>query len=228
MGAIINVRLPAAEVELGVRVASLPEVVIDVEQLASQTSDDVLPLLWIRADDFTAVDEALEDDPTVEGFDVIGSFDHRRLYRMEWADTAESTIRTLRTAGGYVRNAKVIDGEWSIEVLFPDRDDLSRMYDVANDADIPLTVDSIYELSDEGGRPNGLTTEQQETLVAAFEHGYYDVPREVSLVDLAEKLDISHQALSERLRRAHETLVDASVNGHVMDGTTEAPRPTDQ
>ncbi|WP_227376752.1 helix-turn-helix domain-containing protein [Haladaptatus halobius] len=46
-----------------------------------------------------------------------------------------------------------------------------------------------------------LTDDQQEALALATEHGYYDVPRETDQSELAEKLGVSHQALSEWLRR---------------------------
>lgn len=53
----------------------------------------------------------------------------------------------------------------------------------------------------------GLTTAQRETIVQAVEGGYYSILREMSTQDLAEALVISHQAVTERLRRAIETLV---------------------
>ncbi len=54
-----------------------------------------------------------------------------------------------------------------------------------------------------------LTAKQLETLQAAVDHGYYEVPRETKLKDLADEFDCSHQALSERLRRTHGTLATA-------------------
>lgn len=41
--------------------------------------------------------------------------------------------------------------------------------------------------------------------------GYYEVPRSVSMTELANILDISYQALSERLRRAHANLIDRMI-----------------
>ncbi|MFC7009142.1 helix-turn-helix domain-containing protein [Halalkalicoccus salilacus] len=66
----------------------------------------------------------------------------------------------------------------------------------------------------------GLTERQRNTLVAAFEAGYFTVPRETSLSDLAERQDASHQALSERLRRATGNLVESALITH-GDGSDE-------
>ncbi|MFC7142999.1 helix-turn-helix domain-containing protein [Halosimplex aquaticum] len=53
-----------------------------------------------------------------------------------------------------------------------------------------------------------LTDEQFTTVKAALDRGYYKVPREATLEELANELDVSHQALSERLRRGHRTLIE--------------------
>lgn len=65
-----------------------------------------------------------------------------------------------------------------------------------------LNMRSVREMDDEHVGQFGLTSKQYEALTTAYERGYYQVPRETDLQKLAEELDISHQALSERLRRA--------------------------
>ncbi len=53
----------------------------------------------------------------------------------------------------------------------------------------------------------GLTDPQYEVLTLACDRGYFAIPRQAELDDLAEELGVSHQALSERLRRGVEALV---------------------
>lgn len=52
----------------------------------------------------------------------------------------------------------------------------------------------------------GLTAPQREALLLAVHRGYYNIPRQCTTVELAEQLDISDQAVTERLRRAIVTL----------------------
>ncbi|GAA0250234.1 helix-turn-helix domain-containing protein [Haladaptatus pallidirubidus] len=64
-----------------------------------------------------------------------------------------------------------------------------------------LDVSRIYDADSAQRVQFDLTDDQQKALTLAVEHGYYDVPRVANQSELAEKLGVSHQALSERLRR---------------------------
>jgi len=46
----------------------------------------------------------------------------------------------------------------------------------------------------------------------ALELGYFETPRQITLKDLAAEMDISHQALSERLRRGMRSVAAAIVS----------------
>jgi predicted DNA binding protein len=57
----------------------------------------------------------------------------------------------------------------------------------------------------------GLTPAQRETLVAAVDGSYYPIPRRLSTEDLADRFDISDQAVTERLRRAIVALTENAL-----------------
>ncbi|WP_081461306.1 helix-turn-helix domain-containing protein [Halalkalicoccus jeotgali] len=52
---------------------------------------------------------------------------------------------------------------------------------------------------------------QHDTLVTALSAGYYGIPRDLSMKELAGELGITPQALSNRLRRGHGTLVENAL-----------------
>jgi predicted DNA binding protein len=54
-----------------------------------------------------------------------------------------------------------------------------------------------------------LPNEQLETLAIAFERGYFETPREITLDELAEHLDTPRSTVSYRLRRAVAQLTEA-------------------
>ncbi|MFC7007931.1 helix-turn-helix domain-containing protein [Halalkalicoccus salilacus] len=44
-----------------------------------------------------------------------------------------------------------------------------------------------------------------------LEAGYFKVPKEVTLVELAEEQGVSHQAMSERIRRGVHHLIEQTL-----------------
>ena len=99
------------------------------------------------------------------------------------------------------------DDEWAVQARFPDRSSLLTFREdlVADGFDVE--VKRMREDEDEASTQFGVTDPQREVLLLALERGYYTVPRNASLSDLAADLDISSQAASERLRRGTQTLV---------------------
>lgn len=60
--------------------------------------------------------------------------------------------------------------------------------------------------------------EQRTALRAAVDAGYYRTPREITLDDLADRLDIPRSTLSYRLRQAEARLVRRFVDESLQDG----------
>ncbi|MGQ3330255.1 helix-turn-helix domain-containing protein [Halorubrum sp. FL23] len=70
-----------------------------------------------------------------------------------------------------------------------------------------------------------LTDRQQELLLAAVELGYYDVPRQSTLTEVADHVGIAKSTCSETLQRVERTVVrefvDDLPNRPLDDGTNE-------
>lgn len=52
---------------------------------------------------------------------------------------------------------------------------------------------------------------QRETLLTAYRQGYFGIPRRTNQADLAEELEISDSALSQRIRRGVSKLIERDV-----------------
>lgn len=75
--------------------------------------------------------------------------------------------------------------------------------------DFPVYIEQVYS-PDEDSKTAcafGLTPEQRKTLFRAVDKGYFSVPRETKLEDIADLLRITWQAASERVRRGAETVL---------------------
>jgi predicted DNA binding protein len=57
-----------------------------------------------------------------------------------------------------------------------------------------------------------LTEKQRRVLITAHNLGYYDVPRKINLVQLAERLDLAYSTLDVQLRRAERRLLNHIMN----------------
>ncbi|MFC7223743.1 helix-turn-helix domain-containing protein [Halalkalicoccus sp. GCM10025322] len=214
MGTIAEFNIPADDFALGPTFQELPNLEVEIERLVAHDHDRVMPFAWLTTadpDDLDRLDDVLSADSTVDSYEPISKIDGDRLYRMEWIDATEMIVHILLEEEGTILHAMGQSDGWHVRVLFPDRDSLSRTYDFADEHGMRFDVVRIYALDDDRKGRFGLTDEQQDTLAAATKLGYYDVPRRITQAELAEKLGVSHQALSERLRRAQKTLNENTV-----------------
>lgn len=208
---IVEIELPSEEFALSRTLADLTDLEFEIERFVAHNSDHVMPFVWVSGNGGDRIEGTLERDDSVENFELLSKLDDECLYRMEWVDHIETLVRILVEENGSILAAFGDESGWQLRVLFSERDALSRTYDYCRDAGLTMDVRSIYQLDDGREGRFGLTDEQQDTLVAAYERGYFDVPREITLTDLADELDISHQALSERLRRGEKSVLENTV-----------------
>ncbi|WP_132057377.1 helix-turn-helix domain-containing protein [Halorussus amylolyticus] len=203
---------------------AVPEMEVMVEQQTSRGSKPFALTLWASGDDFETFESALDADSTATDWRVLAEVDDQRLYQVELAARGDElmTYHSWADLGAVFVSSKRVGDGWRTRIRFPDRESL-REY-AAYCEEKGLTFD-LRQLYDAGGRDDyslGLTDRQAETLRTATEMGYFDVPREVELEDLADVLGVSRQAISERLRRATETLVRATISPEQADAPEKA------
>jgi hypothetical protein len=101
-----------------------------------------------------------------------------------------------------------------------DREQLQRLIADLKEVSERVRLLRIVEIEqrDEGEEARSLTFDlttltetQRETIEAAVTHGYYEEPKDISLQQLADTLDISKSALSRRLKRAEANIVSQLV-----------------
>jgi predicted DNA binding protein len=209
---VAELTMPVAAFALGETAAALEAVTFEIERVVAHGSDSLVPLVWVSGSGREALEQAWGGDPSVEGFDFLAdttgdSAESEFLYRMKWNERIEAFVGSLLEAGGTALTARTGNGRWHLRLLFPERAALARAYDDCEAVVPAIDVRRIYAL--EKGREDrfGLTDEQREALALAFDHGYYEIPRGTVAEEFAEAIGISHQALSERLRRGHGNLI---------------------
>jgi hypothetical protein len=210
---IVTGEIPAEEFALYDAMEALPELEFEVERVVRSGEDALMPLMWVRNAEQGDIERAFEADPSVQEVTLLSSFEEELLYRMEWIADIRVALQMLTASQATITDAYGADDRWLLRVLYPNRDMLTKTTDFAEAEELTFDVTAVRELEGEdkpAGR-YGLTETQFETIEAAFDAGYFDVPREVKLTELADQLDVSHQALSERLRRAIRVLVEDAL-----------------
>lgn len=214
MSTIAELAIPADAFALRQTLEAAADLNVEVERVVASDPGHVMPYVWFSGDAATlaTVDDTLATDPSVDDATRLVARDDESLYRIDWANDVVVMLHALTDADATVLDAYVETGQWQFRVLFPDREALSRTYEFATEQGLPIEILRIHRLEERRHGRYGLTDPQYESLVAALEYGYYEIPREMDMDELSDELGISHQALSERLRRAHRTLAKELVD----------------
>jgi hypothetical protein len=161
---------------------------------------------------------ALDGDDSVREYDRLVTTADRTLYRVEISEEYRSklTYDSFHDTGGVLlSNVADADG-WHVRARFPDREALNAHRDRCLSMGVGFHLDSVYTSpGTESDQWESLTAAQREVLVAAVEMGYFEVPREATAEDVGERLGISRQAVSERLRRALGTIAERAIREEV-------------
>jgi predicted DNA binding protein len=179
--------------------------------IADRMSDPVV-FMWAGGGDFEAFEAAIPDDPTIREFECIDEEDERRLYRVVVdrsvvtnpdpidRETDASRISIETTADGAV-----------LELRLPDREALREYIDLLREEGFTVDLLRVHPADDET-EGYGLSAKQAEALREAREAGYFDVPRGTDLAMLADRLGISEQAVSERIRRGLSSVLAETID----------------
>lgn len=210
-GSVAEFEIPAEEFALYETLTTVEGVEFEIERIVAHESERVMPFVWASGAEVEEIEAALENDPSIERLELLAGLGDEQLYRMEWVDHIKTLIRMLVEENATILAASGRKTTWHLRALFPERDALSRTHEYCKEEGLTIDIKSIYRL-DEGRQGRfGLTDKQHDTLVEAFEQGYYEIPRGVTAEELGAALGVSHQALSEQLRRAHGSLVENTI-----------------
>ena len=207
MGTIAEVEVPTQRFALGETLSAVPDATFELVRVVAHDQSITIPYLWAMTRDLPGLEAALAEDSTVADVELLDEYDGEYLLRMDWVYRTRVLVRILTEDHATVLNARGSSDGWIFRVLFPDRESLSATHDFFSHSEFEVSIRAIYEMDETRHGRFGLTEEQYTTLVTALDRGYYEIPREIDIEGLAAEFGISHQAVSERLRRAHKTFI---------------------
>ncbi|WP_336339412.1 helix-turn-helix domain-containing protein [Haloarcula brevis] len=192
--------VPSDQFPLGTVFDQLPNVRVELERLIP-TEGVVIPYFWVRGTEVTDIESAFTEHLGVKSIRLVDSVDDEYLLRVEWPLDYEGVLTVLAETGVTLIEAIGTSQWWTFEVRCDDRRDLVEFQRRCRELDIPITMTALHALTPvETATEADLTDTQLEALVLAYQRGYYESPRQVTLEALGEELGISQQAVGSRLR----------------------------
>lgn len=210
MSVIVDLEVPSQRFELG-RILDM-EVDTDIAlETMVPLGERTVPFFRVRGG-ADAFERSVDSHERVTDIHVVSSHEEEILYALDWDISDDSFFAGLIGETATLLNARGVTDAWTFELRFKSHDSLSAFQEHCTDQSIPIDVIRLYNPTKPGASPwYGLSSQQRQALSLAVEEGYYSIPRDVSTVEVADRFDISDQAMVERLRRATRNLVMATL-----------------
>ncbi|WP_162224420.1 helix-turn-helix domain-containing protein [Halorussus amylolyticus] len=210
MSVIAELAVPVDDFPLGQTLSATPEMQVELERIVP-TGNGVMPFFWVWGDDIEAFVKSVETNPGIDRIAVLDRVENGALVEAVWT-TEPGLIDGILASDATLLEVRRQDGIWLFRLRSPDHEAVAALQQYCADNDIDLRLNWIHTLMEfEAGEQYGLTDEQRETLLRAFEAGYFDDPRGTTLEALGEEFGISSRAVSKRLRRGLRNLVGAAL-----------------
>ena len=195
-----TVTVPADEFPLGTVFAELPDVTVELERLIP-SQDVVIPYFWVRGTEVEDIEAAFTEHPGVNDIHPVDSVQDEYLLRVEWSLEYDDVLSVLIETDIPLIKATGTNEQWTFDIRGDSRSDVATFHSRCREVGIPVTLTELHALTPvDTDTEEALTDKQQEALVLAYDRGYFESPREVTMAELGEELGISQQALGARLR----------------------------
>lgn len=198
----------------------LPEIQIEVRSLATGPNTPLRVVCAVTGASCGEFDELAPADPSISELKLLEDSEFRRLY---WLRTVPDTVDqrayefAIDAGGVYLQSRKTNQG-WYTTMNYPDQESFQTFQRRISEAGMNIEPTVIrsgqYLLS---GGAFSLTDKQEAVLSEAVAGGYFEIPRETTLGEIATELSISKQAASERLRRALGAVAEAAVGSPLSE-----------
>ncbi|WP_433630326.1 helix-turn-helix domain-containing protein [Halomicrococcus sp. NG-SE-24] len=212
MSVIVEFTIEKEDLALGRALSGAGDVRIELEEIVP-ANNTVIPFFWVVDPDQKGLEVSVDESEHVENLARLDTLGQQSLYKVEWTGKQEDLmVGIIETEGTILEGTG--NAAWHFVLRFLDHDHVGQFYNYCTDHEIRLHIERVYTLTEEElrGRMFGLTNEQREAVVLALKRGYFKIPREVQMETLADELDISQQAFSERLWRGIEKVLENLFN----------------
>lgn len=173
---------------------------------ARPIEEGLLSVLEAKTSDPEAIIRYFEDSVEVQSYEVLQADQGNLLIQCEISEPAPH--RVAQSTGILATFPLIVRNGWMFIELTTTHNRLSEFTSGLEEADVAFEILSITQSVDV---MDLLTDRQWQFVTEAVERGYYDSPRECSVVELAATLDVSQSTASGILHRAEERIIKEFV-----------------
>lgn len=192
-----------------------PEIRASVVGDARTDPHGCVHLIRFEGTDLDVVRDVLERDRSVASVHSMPGFEAQHILGVEFAPEAKLMNPSVTSRNGLVLQARSSHATaeprgWRERWLLPAGDDLQELWHHARGEGFEFEIADLQQQGENGSSfasPAGLTPEQRDGLIAAYDHGYFTEPRETTLEVLADELDLSTTAVAGRIKRGMKSLI---------------------
>ena len=179
-------------------------------------------MLAVESGDCEAVLDVVRGHKTVETVDLVEQYETHEgrcaaTMLLRGRLTEVTPLQALMYEGYLpLGPTQLADGRECFDLLLNDRSELSKAIDLLSEfGDVTverITQDFRREIMPSRAEWQELLSSipprQREFLNTAAEHGYFEIPRQVTLEEVADEMDITKTTASNHLRKAERQLVE--------------------
>mgnify|MGYP000444500074 CR=1 FL=1 len=215
MSWIAEFTLPAGDFPLGKVFEDWPWLTLELDRVVP-ASDTVMPYFWVHLNDdspaLSEIEELFSDLPELRSCELMDEIDGKGLFRAEWEPEYMGVMSAIPKANLAVISATGSRDGWLFELRAENGDQFSKFQQLCQAEGIKVELARLSRLSEERSDSEfGLTPGQKEALLVAYRGRYYHDSRQTDMETLADQLDISRQAFSDRLRRGYRNLIENTI-----------------
>lgn len=174
--------------------------------------DRALELGEVVTDSPDAAVEAMRSHPAIQTYELLESESGRALGKYETSQTA--LYEFAERSGLPIEFPVTVRDGWYGFDLTGTREELDELQAVLEASPLAYELESLVTRRETDSL---LTDRQRELLEAAVREGYFTVPRDCTLAELADTLDVDKSTASTTLRRAESRLVKWFLAGPDAD-----------
>jgi len=174
--------------------------------------DHALELGEVVADDADRVTAAMRAHDEIRAYECLESDHDRALAKYETPQTDLYEFAAL--SGVPIEFPVTVTNGWYQFDLTGTREELDELRTVLEASPLSYTLDSLVTSTETDSL---LTDRQREALDTAVRAGYYAVPRDCTLAELADELGVDKSTASETVRRGQARILKWFLSGRHDD-----------